>query len=253
MWKIILFTLLFSICSPRAKAEEMRALLEGPESEIVYGDVTSLTLSIWPVVSADLYADLLSKKVFGQALSVLNVEKVELSENNQEALVFNFTGVFLDKEIPDVIIIREKEIQLMKRSLSIVEFKPEAEQVIIFNQALSGRSLALSLILSVVLALIIISLIFFRRSLQRKEAVRKKREKHKELMMKLERLNTKERIDYLFTLDTEWLSYYPFETWKLQKRKLEKVVYKKEWSSDEHLEVEHEVKIVIEGIGKWSF
>lgn len=231
---------------------QVNLLIEGPEKEIYVGEVVDLKLTLWPVNNEEVYQDLLQKDVFSGVLKVLQVKKISFSQNNSEALVFDFTAAVLAQEMPTSLSINGQSVPLMKRTLSLKDEKPISESVIIFQQQLDIHKRSFSVFLFLIFCAILVSILFYFKLRKSKRFLLLQLKKKREFVERFDEIDNKDLLNFMYRETEKMSEILGKSSWIQYKKELDKFAYKKELSEEEGRELSSSLASVKERVRKWS-
>lgn len=250
-WFLGVFISLIFLLSPELRAQ-YNILLEGPEKEILVGDVVELRLTIWPVSQVGSFEDYFSQEAFAGSFKVLNVKSAQLSENNNEALVFIFDAAILSPEVTEEVVVAEKSYPLMKRTLDLQDFKPVSEQVIIFDQTLSKKEQNMFLYIFLLACLLLVIILFWIKVRRSKRFRLLQERKKREFVEQLTQYEGMDFVNELYRDRDKILNVYDRKSWQLEKTELDKYAFRKELTESEVKELNMRVEKIKERIKNWN-
>jgi len=157
---------LFQIISLSLFAQGLEAEIEFKDSpkELLVGDPLSATLRIWPLENLN-EADkkqILEKDLF-RFIKIVEIEKIQTSENNADILEIKFSGVVISekKNWDQEIFVNGNPVKINSTKLQIKAFNLKGETYLYADQRLFKNKIIYLVI--AILALLMIGWIFYRR------------------------------------------------------------------------------------------
>lgn len=250
--KAYMMLLFVSLSVAQAEDSNMQALLEGPDEVIHVGDVALLKLTVWPINQGKSFSlKSIEKSKVGESLFIVSMSEPLRSENNEEALTTDVYGVFLNtKELPDKIEVSGREINLLKRSLSVSGEVADAGEINVFSREEGGRVPWLIILLAIIVCLGAALLLNKKR--KEKKEQQKQQEEIAQWSLKIKSARSRQDIEELYSSRQEWGSVLMLSAEKVMNflKVVKEVQYKKEWDQKDWEEINKVVNALKQVVGK---
>lgn len=239
--RFYLLLLVLSLLSFEASSnEQTKLLIEGPQHVIQVGDVTKLSLTLWPIEELkEINLKDLEGKKLGGVLYILTVGKATISSNNEQALVAKLSGVFLEAtELPEKVEIGEQEIQLLKRSLELEGEVAEIKEIHVFKKDRTSNFYLFLLLALIVFVLVSLGYAY-RNHMKKTERLKAMQQDEEFWRCKLKAAKTRSELEELYAKRKVWTSVLRPPSGNVSRFSdcIESIQYKKEWTKEEYEEV----------------